>query len=108
MPPILYIKALTQKTKGQIPVSIEKKNFSVVSSYTHAVEFGKEPILIGERINPTGKKKLKEALKTNDIDYVLKEGVLQQEKGVHMLYFCLFLIVPTKIVFSFYRYVFGF
>ena len=80
-----YIKALTQKTKGQIPVSIEKKNFSVVSSYTHAVEFGKEPILIGERINPTGKKKLKEALKTNDIDYVLKEGVLQQEKGVHIL-----------------------
>ena len=80
-----YIKALTQKTKGQIPVSIEKKNFSVVSSYTHAVEFGKESILIGERINPTGKKKLKEALKTNDIDYVLKEGVLQQEKGVHIL-----------------------
>ena len=80
-----YIKALTQKTKGQIPVKIEKKNFSVVSSYTHAVEFGKEPILIGERINPTGKKKLKEALKTNDIDYVLKEGVLQQEKGVHIL-----------------------
>lgn len=80
-----YIKALVGKTKGQAPVQIEKKNFSVVSSYTHAVEFGNEPILIGERINPTGKKKFKEALKANDIEHILKEGVSQQEKGVHIL-----------------------
>ncbi|MBQ7236834.1 MAG: homocysteine S-methyltransferase family protein, partial [Clostridia bacterium] len=80
-----YIKALVEKVKGQVPVQIEKKNFSMVSSYTHAVEFDAEPILIGERINPTGKKKFKEALKTNDIDYILKEGVSQQEKGVHIL-----------------------
>ncbi|MBQ7913296.1 MAG: homocysteine S-methyltransferase family protein [Clostridia bacterium] len=80
-----YIKALVEKTKGQVPVQIEKKIFSVVSSYTHAVEFGNEPILIGERINPTGKKKFKEALKANDIEYILKEGVSQQEKGVHIL-----------------------
>ena len=80
-----YIKALVEKVKGQVPVQIEKKNFSMVSSYTHAVEFDAEPILIGERINPTGKKKFKEALKANDIDYILKEGVSQQEKGVHIL-----------------------
>ena len=80
-----YIKALVEKVKGQVPVQIEKKNFSMVSSYTHAVEFDAEPILIGERINPTGKKKFKEALKSNDIDYILKEGVSQQEKGVHIL-----------------------
>lgn len=80
-----YIKALVEKTKGQVPVKIEKKNFSVISSYTHAVEFGYEPILIGERINPTGKKKFKEALKANDTDYILKEGVSQQERGVHVL-----------------------
>ena len=80
-----YIKALVEKTKGQVPVKIEKKNFSVISSYTHAVEFGYEPILIGERINPTGKKKFKEALKANDTDYILKEGVSQQERGVHIL-----------------------
>ncbi|MBQ8196518.1 MAG: homocysteine S-methyltransferase family protein [Clostridia bacterium] len=80
-----YIKALVEKTKGQAPVQIEKKNFSMVSSYTHAVEFDAKPILIGERINPTGKKKFKEALKANDIDYILKEGVSQQEKGVHIL-----------------------
>ena len=80
-----YIKALVEKTKRQVPVKIEKKNFSVISSYTHAVEFGYEPILIGERINPTGKKKFKEALKANDTDYILKEGVSQQERGVHIL-----------------------
>ena len=40
---------------------------------------------MGERINPTGKKKFKEALKANDTDYILKEGVSQQERGVHIL-----------------------
>ena len=43
------------------------------------------PILIGERINPTGKKRFKQALIENDIAYILNEGVSQQEKGVHIL-----------------------
>ncbi len=38
-----------------------------------------------ERINPTGKKRFKEALKAHDIDYILGEGIAQQEKGVHIL-----------------------
>lgn len=57
----------------------------MASSYTHTVEFGREPILIGERINPTGKKRFKQALKDNDMDYILSEGVKQQDKGVHIL-----------------------
>ena len=80
-----YIKAVSKKINGFEPIAIEKKNYSVVSSYTHAVYFGSEPILIGERINPTGKKKFKEALKNNDIEYILKEGIGEQEKGVHIL-----------------------
>ena len=80
-----YIKALVDKTWGTKPLPVTEKNRTVVSSYTHAVEFGKAPILIGERINPTGKKKLKEALRSNDIDYVLKEGIAEQDKGVHVL-----------------------
>jgi 5-methyltetrahydrofolate--homocysteine methyltransferase len=48
------------------------------------VEFS-SPVLIGERINPTGKKRFKQALMENDIDYILSEGVNQQEKGVHIL-----------------------
>ncbi len=61
------------------------KTNTVVSSYTNAVEIGDKPVLIGERINPTGKKKLKEALKNNDLDYILNEGVSQAETGVKIL-----------------------
>ena len=42
-------------------------------------------MIIGERINPTGKKKFKQALKDHDMDYILKEGITQQDKGAHIL-----------------------
>ena len=80
-----YIKALTEKSQDLKPIEIKNKNLTVVSSYTKAVNFLNSPILIGERINPTGKKRFKQALKENDIDYILNEGVSQQEKGVHIL-----------------------
>lgn len=80
-----YIKALTDKVAGHKPVTLSKKNITCVSSYTHSVEFNEKPILIGERINPTGKKRFKEALKSGDMDYILNEGIAQQEKGVHIL-----------------------
>ncbi|MBR6543355.1 MAG: homocysteine S-methyltransferase family protein, partial [Anaerotignum sp.] len=80
-----YIRATYEKTKDLTPVEVTEKNITCVSSYTHAVEFGASPILIGERINPTGKKRFKQALVENDIDYILNEGLAQQEKGVHIL-----------------------
>lgn len=80
-----YIRKLVEKTRGLAPVPVEEKNFTVVSSYTHSVELGAKPVLIGERINPTGKKRFKQALIENDIGYILGEGVRQQEKGVHLL-----------------------
>ncbi|MBQ3123694.1 MAG: homocysteine S-methyltransferase family protein [Firmicutes bacterium] len=80
-----YIKMLTGKSAGMKPAEIVKKTNTLVSSYTHAVDFADEPILIGERINPTGKKRFKQALKENDIGYILSEGISQQEKGVHIL-----------------------
>lgn len=80
-----YIAATVAKTKDLKPVPISSKNRTVISSYTHAVEFKESPVLIGERINPTGKKRFKEALRNNDIDYILGEGLAQQEKGVHVL-----------------------
>ncbi len=80
-----YIKALREKTCSLTPCALTDKNMTVVSSYTHAVKFENSPILIGERINPTGKKRFKQALLENDIDYILTEGVNQQEKGVHIL-----------------------
>lgn len=60
-------------------------NRTVISSYTHTVEFGKSPILIGERINPTGKKRIKEALREKNYPYILSEGVNQADAGVHVL-----------------------
>lgn len=80
-----YIKVLHDKTRGFAPVPTEPKNKTVISSYTHAVEFGADPVLIGERINPTGKKRFRQALIENDVNYILSEGVKQQEKGVHVL-----------------------
>ena len=80
-----YIKKLVDTSKDVTPLPIKDKNITCVSSYTHSVEFGTRPILIGERINPTGKKRFKEALRANDVDYILKEGIAQQEKGVDIL-----------------------
>lgn len=80
-----YIAALTEKIAGFAPLPIEPKTDTVVSSYTHTVTFGREPVLIGERINPTGKKRFKQALLEEDMEYILKEGIRQQERGVHIL-----------------------
>ena len=63
----------------------EFKNRTIVSSYGRAVELGGKPMIIGERINPTGKKKFKQALKDHDIDYILREAISQQDAGAHIL-----------------------
>ena len=80
-----YIRKTVEKTGVVTFRKTEKKNYTLVSSYTHAVEIGNGPVLIGERINPTGKPKFKDALRRGDIDYIVNEGVKQQEKGVHIL-----------------------
>ncbi len=63
----------------------EKKNRTVITSYAQAVVIDKDPVIIGERINPTGKKKFKQALIDHDLEYILQEGVKQQEAGAHVL-----------------------
>lgn len=80
-----YIKKVCKLTRDMRPKEIEKKTYSVCTSYNKAVFFGEKPILIGERINPTGKKRFKQALLENDIGYILQEAVNQQAKGVHVL-----------------------
>ncbi len=80
-----YIAALTKRTGGISPAPLSDKEMTVVSSYTHAVELGADVVLIGERINPTGKKRFKKALLEQDMDYILSEGVGQQERGAHIL-----------------------
>ncbi len=82
-----YIAALSAEiaARGLLPAPITKKTDTVVSSYTHAVTFGDAPVLIGERINPTGKKRFKEAIAAHDMGYILGEGIRQEEAGVHIL-----------------------
>lgn len=80
-----YIRATVECTKDIVATPVEKKNHTLVSSYTHAVEFSDIPVIVGERINPTGKKKLKEALRENNLDYILSEAVSQQDKGAQVL-----------------------
>ena len=81
-----YIQRIVEKTSGITLIPVKKKDFSVVSSYTHAVRFEDScPVLIGERINPTGKKRFKQALVEHDLDYILNEGLLQQGCGAQVL-----------------------
>ncbi len=69
-----------------LPVRLpERKNRTVISSYAQAVVIDQDPVIIGERINPTGKAKFKQALKDHNLEYILKEGVLQQDNGAHVL-----------------------
>ncbi len=80
-----HIAKTVEKTKN-LPFTLpEEKNLTVISSYTHAVKIGDAPIIIGKRINPTGKKLFKEALRRNDINYILNEGIAQNKKGVSVL-----------------------
>lgn len=80
-----YIRALVRASRDLTPAPLTEKQITCVSSYTHAVRFETQPLLIGERINPTGKKRFKQALKEHDLDYILQEGIRQQECGVHIL-----------------------
>lgn len=69
-----------------IPANVPKpKSYCLVSSYSETVDLGEKPKIIGERINPTGKKLFKEALRRNDIDYIIKEGIAQRDAGAHIL-----------------------
>lgn len=80
-----HIRTMAERCGG-IPVKAAgKKEFTVVSSYGQAVFLEEGSKIIGERINPTGKKKFKQALKEHDLDYILKEGIMQQDKGAHIL-----------------------
>ena len=80
-----HISAVKSILDGVKPVEITKKNETVVSSYSRACVFNERVVLIGERINPTGKSKLKAALRENDLGYLVSEAIGQEEKGAHML-----------------------
>ena len=80
-----HLKAVVEACNG-INISrpgVARKSF--VSSRTKTVFFSDKTVLIGERINPTGKPKLKAALKENNLDYLCDEAVAQEKAGADML-----------------------
>ena len=80
-----YLRALISRTADiPLPASFPE-SVPAVSSFSRSVSFGRKPVLIGERINPTGKPRLRQALRDHDLDYVVGEGIRQSETPVDIL-----------------------
>lgn len=80
-----HIRRVVELCKDLEIRPVTDKKLTVVSSYNHAVYFTRKPLIIGERINPTGKSKFKQALRDHDMEYIYKEGLTQEENGAHIL-----------------------
>lgn len=80
-----YISSLIKSLGELKPIKAQKKHFTTTTSSSKTVFLGDEVKIIGERINPTGKKMLKEALRSNNLDYVMREAISQQETGSDIL-----------------------
>ena len=80
-----HIKAMTDQCRGMEIVTPTEKEDTIVSSYGKSVFLGIGSKIIGERINPTGKKRFKQALKEHDLEYIMREGITQQDNGAHVL-----------------------
>lgn len=79
-----YIACLKAAFKNVDSKKDERVHESVVCTASDVVVIDGVRI-IGERLNPTGKKALREALKNNDMDYILSTAVSQEEAGSHIL-----------------------
>lgn len=80
-----FIKNLRQIADSKPPAERIIKNVCTVTSSTKTVFLDNKVTVVGERINPTGKKRLKEALKTENMDFILAEALSQMEKNADVL-----------------------
>ena len=80
-----YIEDIIKVTKNLSSKKISKKHFTTTTSSSKTVFIGDKVKVIGERINPTGKKLLKEALINNDLTYIINEAIKQQETAADIL-----------------------
>ena len=80
-----HIRRVVKRCSLLTPVPVTAKKRTVISSFAQAVEIGQSPVIIGERINPTGKSRFKQALRDHNLEYILREGVTQQDHGAHVL-----------------------
>lgn len=80
-----HIAALVNRCRELPFAEPVKRHRTWVSSFSTAVELGAGPVIVGERINPTGKPRLKEALRTENMEYLLSEGAAQEDAGAQIL-----------------------
>lgn len=80
-----HIRCLVKLCKDKKKVLPERKGETIITSYAMAVEIGRDPVIIGERINPTGKARFKQALRDHDMEYILREAAVQQDNGAQVL-----------------------
>lgn len=83
-----YIRLLADMVRGRTPRERCGEPALTVASAQQLVTLpaaGRRIAVIGERINPTGKKRLQQALREGDLDYVVGQGISQQEQGADIL-----------------------
>ena len=87
-PPVAHMAALRTLIDNHTPSPRHRKPSMSVTSAQTVVDLpcdGHKIAVIGERINPTGKSKFKAALRENNIEYILGEGMAQEDSGAHIL-----------------------
>ncbi len=85
-----YIAALVEKTRGLAVLPIQRAPQdglapACISGRSGTVHLGERPMIIGERLNPTGKKRMKQALRDGDMDYLLAEAAAQMDAAADVL-----------------------
>ena len=80
-----HIREMVRRTEKSLRAAGVLIPRTVVSSGTKAVFIDEAPVLIGESINPTGRKELRKALLAGDMEYVLSEALSQKNYGAHVL-----------------------
>ena len=80
-----YIRAVTERLSDKVRVEVKPERISAVTSGTKTVVLDDKITVIGERINPTGKKLLKEKLRTKDFGYIMNEAIVQSDNGADIL-----------------------
>ncbi len=80
-----HIRLLRAEMDGRTPVKRQIRRRTVFTSAQKLVCADGGIAVIGERINPTGKRKIKEALRAQSFDYILNEAISQEEAGAELL-----------------------
>ncbi len=80
-----HLAAVVAACRELTPQPISQNIPTAATSYNGAAVFGRRPLLVGERLNPTGKARLKQALREGDMPYILDMGVEQSERGADVL-----------------------